>query len=145
MQSTYIRKVKILQAPCFDIQRLMEVHGDYTEETGSKLDRPAEHVVGVEVPAETAIEWRICLHMLTQDRGQDFTHPCRMFCGHIALQASFAELLRSQPAVTPCSNAERIFSMLQPQHGLSGYEPAKPCSEPDSLAHVITGWVACLT
>lgn len=56
LQSTYIRKVKILRAPRFDIQRLMEVHGDYTEETGSKLDRPAEDVVGGEAPAETPAE-----------------------------------------------------------------------------------------
>ena len=56
LQSTYIRKVKILRAPRFDIQRLMEVHGDYTEETGSKLDRPAEDVVGAEAEPEAAAE-----------------------------------------------------------------------------------------
>jgi len=47
----FIRKVKILKAPKFDITRLMEVHGDYTaEETGSKLDRPAEETA--EAPTE---------------------------------------------------------------------------------------------
>mmetsp|Transcript_27394 Transcript_27394/g.87789 ORF Transcript_27394/g.87789 Transcript_27394/m.87789 type:complete len:179 (-) Transcript_27394:69-605(-) len=51
LQNTFIRKVKILKAPKFDITRLMEVHGDYTaEETGSKLDRPAEETA--EAPTE---------------------------------------------------------------------------------------------
>jgi len=42
LQNTFIRKVKILRAPKFDITKLMEVHGDYTEEIGSKLDRPTD-------------------------------------------------------------------------------------------------------
>lgn len=32
LQSVYVRKVKILRAPRFDVSKLMEVHGDYTEE-----------------------------------------------------------------------------------------------------------------
>merc|ERR1712130_340248 len=54
LQNTFIRKVKILRAPKFDITKLMEVHGDFTEESGSKLDRPdeaaapAEPIVGAE-------------------------------------------------------------------------------------------------
>ncbi|KAK9808609.1 hypothetical protein WJX72_000501 [[Myrmecia] bisecta] len=48
LQSTYIRKVKILRAPRFDVTKLMEVHGDYTEEVGAKVERPAEEVVGAE-------------------------------------------------------------------------------------------------
>ncbi|KAL1568615.1 40S ribosomal protein S3-1 [Salvia divinorum] len=40
LQNVYIRKVKILKAPKFDLGKLMEVHGDYTEDIGAKLDRP---------------------------------------------------------------------------------------------------------
>jgi small subunit ribosomal protein S3Ae len=43
MQNVFIRKVKILKSPKFDITRLMEVHGDYSaEEMGSKIQRSAE-------------------------------------------------------------------------------------------------------
>ncbi|GMH07804.1 hypothetical protein Nepgr_009644 [Nepenthes gracilis] len=42
LQNIYIRKVKILKAPKLDLGKLMEVHGDYAEDTGVKLDRPAE-------------------------------------------------------------------------------------------------------
>jgi len=43
LQNVYIRKVKILRAPKFDVTKLMEVHGDYSgEEVGKKVDRPAE-------------------------------------------------------------------------------------------------------
>ena len=35
LQSVYVRKVKILRAPRFDVSKLMEVHGDYTEEVCS--------------------------------------------------------------------------------------------------------------
>ena len=43
LQNVYIRKVKILGAPKFDVMKLMEVHGDYTsEEVGAKVERPAE-------------------------------------------------------------------------------------------------------
>ncbi|THG14388.1 hypothetical protein TEA_027804 [Camellia sinensis var. sinensis] len=42
LQNVFIRKVKILKAPKFDLGKLMEVHGDYaTEDTGVKIDRPA--------------------------------------------------------------------------------------------------------
>ena len=41
LQSVYIRKVKVLRAPKFDVTKLMEVHGDYAEETGTKVARPA--------------------------------------------------------------------------------------------------------
>eukprot|EP00244_Chara_vulgaris_P013628 TRINITY_DN78_c0_g1_i5.p1 TRINITY_DN78_c0_g1~~TRINITY_DN78_c0_g1_i5.p1 ORF type:complete len:268 (-),score=74.13 TRINITY_DN78_c0_g1_i5:109-912(-) len=49
LQNTIIRKVKILKAPKFDLGKLMEVHDDYTEETGTKVDRP---VVGDEAEGE---------------------------------------------------------------------------------------------
>uniref|UniRef100_A0A7S0T0J3 Small ribosomal subunit protein eS1 n=1 Tax=Mantoniella antarctica TaxID=81844 RepID=A0A7S0T0J3_9CHLO len=43
LQNVYIRKVKILKAPKFDVTKLMEVHGDYgTEEVGAKVERPVE-------------------------------------------------------------------------------------------------------
>uniref|UniRef100_A0A803MRZ8 40S ribosomal protein S3a n=1 Tax=Chenopodium quinoa TaxID=63459 RepID=A0A803MRZ8_CHEQI len=38
-------KVKILKAPKFDLGKLMEVDGDYSEDVGVKLDRPAEETV----------------------------------------------------------------------------------------------------
>ncbi|CAK9154416.1 unnamed protein product [Ilex paraguariensis] len=42
LQNVFIRKVKILKAPKFDLGKLMEVHGDYSEDVGVKLERPAE-------------------------------------------------------------------------------------------------------
>ncbi|KAJ6689351.1 hypothetical protein OIU85_005724 [Salix viminalis] len=53
LQNVFIRKVKILKAPKFDLGKLMEVHGDYSEDVGVKLERPAEETM-VEAPAETA-------------------------------------------------------------------------------------------
>ncbi|WOK92360.1 40S ribosomal protein S3a [Canna indica] len=44
LQNVFIRKVKILKAPKFDLGKLMEVHGDYKEDVGVKVDRPAEDV-----------------------------------------------------------------------------------------------------
>ncbi|XP_055802449.1 40S ribosomal protein S3a-like [Solanum dulcamara] len=44
LQNVFIRKVKILKAPKFDLGRLMEIHGDYSEAVGVKVDRPAEDV-----------------------------------------------------------------------------------------------------
>ncbi|GKA18159.1 40S ribosomal protein S3a-like protein [Tanacetum coccineum] len=45
LQNVFIRKVKILKAPKFDIGKLMEVHGDYSEDAGVKIDRPADEPV----------------------------------------------------------------------------------------------------
>ncbi|KAG2638176.1 hypothetical protein PVAP13_2NG124000 [Panicum virgatum] len=54
LQNVFIRKVKILKAPKFDLGKLMEVHGDYKEDVGTKLERPAdtdEAMAGQEVAA----------------------------------------------------------------------------------------------
>ncbi|GAB2228886.1 hypothetical protein Droror1_Dr00023019 [Drosera rotundifolia] len=48
LQNVYIRKVKILKAPKFDLSKLMEVHGDYSEDIGTKVERPAEDIPVVE-------------------------------------------------------------------------------------------------
>ncbi|MCD9645628.1 40S ribosomal protein S3-1 [Datura stramonium] len=42
--------VKILKAPKFDLGKLMEVHGDYLEDVGVKLDRPADETVAEAEP-----------------------------------------------------------------------------------------------
>ncbi|KAF6138140.1 hypothetical protein GIB67_033554 [Kingdonia uniflora] len=44
LQNVFIRKVKILKAPKFDLEKLMQVHGDYSEDLGAKMERPAEEV-----------------------------------------------------------------------------------------------------
>jgi small subunit ribosomal protein S3Ae len=55
LQNTFVRKVKLLRAPKFDLNKLMEVHGDYTADVAAseKIERPAEEVVGA-APEETA-------------------------------------------------------------------------------------------
>ena len=42
LQNTFVRKVKVLKAPKFDIMKLMEVHGDYGDDSGTKLGRPGD-------------------------------------------------------------------------------------------------------
>ncbi|XP_024356574.1 small ribosomal subunit protein eS1 [Physcomitrium patens] len=51
LQNTFIRKVKILKAPKFDLMKLMEVHGDYSEEVGSKIERPVGDVAETDAGA----------------------------------------------------------------------------------------------
>ena len=41
LQNTFIRKVKVLKRPKFDLLKLMEVHGESTEDTGAALDKVA--------------------------------------------------------------------------------------------------------
>uniref|UniRef100_A0A6N2L9W0 Small ribosomal subunit protein eS1 n=1 Tax=Salix viminalis TaxID=40686 RepID=A0A6N2L9W0_SALVM len=45
LQNVFIRKVKILKAPKFDLGKLMEVHGDYSQDFGVKVDRPADETM----------------------------------------------------------------------------------------------------
>jgi len=52
LQNVYIRKCKVLKAPKFDLMKLMEVHGDYSEEVPAKVERPAEPIPGSEPVAE---------------------------------------------------------------------------------------------
>jgi len=45
LQNVFIRKVKVLKTPKFDVAKLMELHSETTtavDETGAKVDRPAE-------------------------------------------------------------------------------------------------------
>lgn len=41
LQNVCIRKVKILRKPKFDLLKLMELHGDSSEDTGAALDKIA--------------------------------------------------------------------------------------------------------
>ncbi|KAF6138984.1 hypothetical protein GIB67_010710 [Kingdonia uniflora] len=52
LQNVFIRKVKILKAPKFDLGKLMEVHGDYSEDLGAKMERPTEEVAAPEGETE---------------------------------------------------------------------------------------------
>ncbi|KAL5068519.1 hypothetical protein RYX36_019406 [Vicia faba] len=36
--NVFIRKVKILKAPKFDLGKFMEVYGDYSEDIGTKVN-----------------------------------------------------------------------------------------------------------
>mmetsp|Transcript_43069 Transcript_43069/g.52235 ORF Transcript_43069/g.52235 Transcript_43069/m.52235 type:complete len:261 (-) Transcript_43069:143-925(-) len=48
LTNVFVRKVKIVKVPKYDVTKLMEVHGDYTEEVGSKMERPTEDEPKVE-------------------------------------------------------------------------------------------------
>lgn len=41
LQNVFIRKVKVLKKPKFDLMKLMEMHGDATEDAGAALDKVA--------------------------------------------------------------------------------------------------------
>lgn len=47
LQNVFIRKVKVLKKPKFDLTKLMEMHGDVVEDTGAVLDK---------IAAETRVE-----------------------------------------------------------------------------------------
>ena len=45
LQNVFIRKVKVLKKPKFDLTKLMELHGDSgVEDTGAALDKVAAEV-----------------------------------------------------------------------------------------------------
>ncbi|KHG08611.1 40S ribosomal S3a [Gossypium arboreum] len=50
LQNVFIRKVKILKAPKFDLGKLMEVHGDYSEDVGVKIERLADETMAEAAP-----------------------------------------------------------------------------------------------
>eukprot|EP00286_Rhodomonas_abbreviata_P015541 CAMPEP_0181331908 /NCGR_PEP_ID=MMETSP1101-20121128/24783_1 /TAXON_ID=46948 /ORGANISM="Rhodomonas abbreviata, Strain Caron Lab Isolate" /LENGTH=266 /DNA_ID=CAMNT_0023441461 /DNA_START=14 /DNA_END=814 /DNA_ORIENTATION=- len=41
LQNVFVRKVKVLKKPKFDLLKLMEVHGDNAEDTGAAMDKVA--------------------------------------------------------------------------------------------------------
>lgn len=41
LQNVFIRKVKVLKKPKFDLTKLMELHGDAVEDTGAAMDKVA--------------------------------------------------------------------------------------------------------
>lgn len=38
LQNVFVRKVKVLKAPKFDLGKLIELHGDSMEDTGAKVN-----------------------------------------------------------------------------------------------------------
>ena len=52
LQNVAVHKVKVLKKPKFDVQKLMALHADEGEDTGSKVDRPAGDFVEP-TPAES--------------------------------------------------------------------------------------------
>lgn len=47
LQNCFIRKVKVLKKPKFDVSKLMELHADTPEDTGAKVARPENEKVNV--------------------------------------------------------------------------------------------------
>mmetsp|Transcript_44039 Transcript_44039/g.71697 ORF Transcript_44039/g.71697 Transcript_44039/m.71697 type:complete len:262 (-) Transcript_44039:201-986(-) len=54
LTNVYVRKVKMLKLPKFDLSKLMEMHGDISEDTGAKVARPAESAPA-DKPAESEV------------------------------------------------------------------------------------------
>ena len=58
LQNVAIRKCKVLKSPKFELQKLMEVHGDYSAEevVAAEVDRPEEEGEGEEKAEEEKAE-----------------------------------------------------------------------------------------
>ena len=52
LQNVYIWKAKIVKYPKFDLNKLMDVHGDYEEDTGEAMARMEEEIMEESAPAE---------------------------------------------------------------------------------------------
>lgn len=50
LQNVFIRKAKIVKAPKFDLSKLMDVHGDYSEDVGTQIARPDAEEGAAEEP-----------------------------------------------------------------------------------------------
>ncbi|OAE27139.1 hypothetical protein AXG93_4666s1090 [Marchantia polymorpha subsp. ruderalis] len=70
LQNTFVRKVKILKAPKFDLSKLMEVHGDYSEEVGAKIERPVGDDAEPEAEAVEVVVVMICPTPSISDTGE---------------------------------------------------------------------------
>lgn len=57
LQNVYIRKAKIVRAPKFDLSKLMDVHGDITEESGTKIPQEEEDGEAEMAGETTGGEW----------------------------------------------------------------------------------------
>ena len=60
LQNTFVRKVKVLRSPKFDVTKLMEVHGDYTEEVGAVSGPALQSLCG----KSAALAHVVCLHCM---------------------------------------------------------------------------------
>jgi len=52
IDNVFIRKVKLLKTPKFDVNKLMEIHGAGAEDTGKAVETPAEAETKTEEPAK---------------------------------------------------------------------------------------------
>ncbi|KAK4537771.1 hypothetical protein CDCA_CDCA14G3796 [Cyanidium caldarium] len=54
LQNVYIRKCKVLRTPKFDLTKLMEVHGDAPEDTGTSVGKAASGAAALNAEEEAA-------------------------------------------------------------------------------------------
>ena len=53
LQNVFIRKVKLIKQPKYDVQKLLEIHSEVAEEVGTTVQRPAaQKAAPVPVPTE---------------------------------------------------------------------------------------------
>ncbi|XP_024962886.1 40S ribosomal protein S3a-like [Cynara cardunculus var. scolymus] len=55
LQNVFIHKVKILKAPKLDLGKLMEVHGDYSQDVGVKMEMEMEWRADEPIAEETEV------------------------------------------------------------------------------------------